>query len=109
MSYTAVELMPEWYSKGISKQAGDEEITLRKKTLSEIIPIDSKSKWVDIMKIYLSLINAGNKEYTAVVDLLKKNDDNFNVQNENLIKVLCGCAIAQKMESNNSYISDTLA
>lgn len=109
MSYTAVDLMPEWYSKAISKQAGDEEITLRKKTMSEIIPIDSKSIWVDIVKIYLSLTKAGTTEYTAIVDLLKKDDDNFNVQNENLIKVLCGCAIAQKMDLNESYISDALA
>lgn len=109
MSYTAVEMMPEWYSKGISKQAENEEITLRKNALSEIIQVKTKITWVDIVKIYLSLIKAETSEYAAVVDLLRKNDENFNVQNENLIKVLCGCAIAQKIELNDSYISDTLA
>jgi len=40
---------------------------------------------------------------------VKDGDINFPVENENLVRVIIGCTIAQKIEKNDSYISDLLA
>lgn len=109
MTFTAIQLFPDWYKKGLNKDVQDEELTIRKQAISEILKINEKLTWINLLKVYLGLFNSQNIEYSQIVKLVSLGDDNFQVQSENLVKVISGCAIAQKIDLRDSYISDMLS
>lgn len=109
MSHKAVELFPSWYSKGVNKEVTDSELNLRRTAITEILKIDDKAVWIKILRVYASIDRLNSDAYTEVVDLVRNGDVNFLIENENLVRVISGCAIAQKIEQNNTWISDLLA
>lgn len=109
MTHTAAELFPGWYNKGINKEATADEISLRKKAIAEIMKITEKATWLKLLKVYLGLSKYGSTEYSEVVDLVKKGDEAFSIQNDNLVRLLTGSAIAHKIDENASFLSDFLA
>jgi GTPase-associated system helical domain len=109
MIHTSTELFPGWYNKGINKEASSDELTIRRKAISEAIKITKAEIWISFLKVFLKRAVFGSDEYNAVVELVKVGDDNFPIQNENLVTLLAGSIIAHKIDENDSYVADFLA
>ncbi|HWK06224.1 MAG TPA: GTPase-associated system all-helical protein GASH [Puia sp.] len=109
MSHTAVELFPSWYTRGVSKDVSEVELNIRRDAIAGILKINDKVFWIKMLKVYVGIERLNSSAYTEIVDNVRKGDVNFLIQNENVVRVISGCAIAQKIEENQSYISDMLA
>ena len=108
MTYTATELFQDWYSEGLKKEIDSEDVNLKRKAVSNILNESDYTFWIDLVKLYYGFLKSDEKNYKLFVDFFKKEDENFPVQNNyNLLQILAGSAIAQKMEQDdgaNSYI-----
>lgn len=109
MNFTATDLFPDWYQKGINKDVTTEELAIRKGAILEIITITDKTTWINVLKVYLGICKFECEEYNQVVEFVRKGDENFQVQNENLVRTIAGCAIGQKIDQNDHLLSDVLS
>lgn len=109
MKYTAKELFPSWYNKGVNKDASTDELALRRKTLDDISKKNDKKFWIAALHVFLGVLKPDDAGYDNVVSIVKGDDINFLLQDQNLIRVILGCAIAEKIDANSNFISDFLA
>lgn len=109
MSHTAVDLFPGWYTKGINREPSPTEFNIRKKAIADIVKSNDVGFWLNLLKVYLGTKEFNSTEYNQIVEAAKKGDENFNIQDVHLVRLLSGCSIAQKIEANGSHISYLLA
>jgi len=109
MNYSAKALFSDWYNSTTKREAPVEELQNRRKIIDGFIKEGDINFWLGLLKIYLGISGQTTPEYIALVDKFKSNDDFFSVTNTNLLRMLAGCSVAEKIEENGSYISDMLA
>jgi hypothetical protein len=109
MIHKATDLIPGWYNDSVNKEVLPDELALRRKAINDLYESEDVALWIKLLKVYLNNAKFGSSEYSDVLEHVKKGDDNFAIQNENLTQTIAGCAIAQKMEDETSYISDIIA
>jgi hypothetical protein len=109
MNHTAQDLFTSWYNKGVNKEAGSEELNIRRNAIQAILAIKDRQFWIKMLKVYLGISKFDSSDYNQVLEHVKKGDENFSIQNENVVRLISGCAIAQKIDINDSYICDFLA
>ncbi len=109
MSYSAKDLFPDHYTEGIKRDASPEELKSRRQTIERLLPETGVLVWIIYLKIYLGITKEDDESYLKIVDEFKKDDENFLVKNTNLLRLLLGLAIMEKIEKNDSYVSDFLA
>ncbi|WP_316801595.1 GTPase-associated system all-helical protein GASH [Pedobacter frigidisoli] len=109
MSYSAKALFTDWYNTATKKESSKEELQSRRKIIDGYFKDNTTGFWLGLLKIYLGISKETSPEYIDLVDKFKSNDELFSVQNTNLLRLLAGCSIAEKIEENRSYLSDMLA
>ncbi|WP_295769314.1 GTPase-associated system all-helical protein GASH [uncultured Mucilaginibacter sp.] len=108
MNYSAKDLFPDHYTEGIKRDASPEELKMRRATIDRLLPETDILKWVLYIKIYWGIVKEENSEYLSVVEEFKTDDENFLVKNNNLLRLLLGLLIIEKIEQNSTFISDFL-
>jgi hypothetical protein len=73
-----------------------------------MLKVPEISFWINLLKVYLGNAKFNSSEYNQIVEHVKYGDENFAIQNENIVKLLTGCTIAIKMDEKNSRIADCL-
>lgn len=109
MSYSAKALFSDWYNTGLKRETPVEELQQRRKIIDGYMKDTDVDFWLGLLKIYLGINTQNSAEYISLVDKFKSNDEFFSVTNTNLLRLLAGCSIAEKIEENASYLSDMLA
>jgi GTPase-associated system-like protein len=109
MNHTASELIPGWYSKGVNRDVSSDEMGIRRNSINEMAKSDNVAFWLNCLKVYLNNSSFAQPEYTFIVEYAKAGDDNFSIQNENLVRIICGCAIGQKIDEKDSDIAQLLS
>lgn len=109
MNHSAAELFATWYNKGVNKEAPPEELTIRRKALEKMLKNTDKVFWVKALKVFLGLSKIESADFNELLESAREGDENFSLHNDHLVRLICGCAIAQKIEANDSWISDLLA
>lgn len=106
MRYTAKQLFPDWYREAVKKEVSIEELDNRRKGIEGIIAKNERDFWTMLLIVYLGFDNINEETLAELVNFFKKEDDYFSTKNDNLLRTLLGCAIAEKIELNNSWVSD---
>jgi hypothetical protein len=109
MNQTAKALFTDWYNAGIKKEATAEELKPKRQAIDKILLEKSKDLWVDIANVYFGFYNENEEGFQRVAKYFKDVDDFFPLKNVNLLRVLSGCLIAEKIEKNDAWASDILA
>lgn len=109
MNYSAHDMFADWYNQGLKKEASNEELTSRRTVLDKILGSSDPTFWLNALGVFLGLVKADDPIYKQLASEFKEQDDFFSLTNENLLRLLIGCAIAEKIEENANYVSDLLA
>lgn len=101
MNYTAKDYFPDWY-KAAKLEVTKEIIKWRLDAINEVIKIEKKGFWLDVVRIAVGLppvIANTQKEFTSI---FRKTDNSFPISNnENLLKVLAGITLCFKLEAED--------
>jgi hypothetical protein len=109
MIETAKSLFADWYTAGIKKDASIEDMKPKREAIEKIILIDDRVFWTDVLMVYLGFISENDEGFKKIAQYFKNADEYFQLKNVHLLRLLCGCAIAEKIDANNSWTCDYLA
>lgn len=109
MNQTSKSLFTDWYNAGLKKEAGLEELKLRREAIDKILKENTYDFWLNIAQVYLGLSDENSEAFQDIASRFKSVDDLFPLKNVNLLRVLSGCLIAEKMEINDNLSCDVLS
>lgn len=109
MSYKAIELFPDWYSKAVNRDVSLEETALRKSAIDAIGNLSDKETWIKFLDVYLGISDAKNPSYADVLGQVKGADPNFPLQGQHLVRLLAGMAIVNKIGLDDDWLCPWLA
>jgi hypothetical protein len=101
MNYTAEDHFPTWY-KSAKVASTNELIKARLEAINELVTNEDISFWQDVIRISVGFDPADTKTTSKFVKPFLEADTSFPVtNNENLLKVLAGCALCFKLEAED--------
>lgn len=107
---SAKALFPDWYSRGIKRPVDPSEISILRSVIEKILSKEDKLFWIDLVRLFLGFTSVDDPAVVGFNNLFKEADENFPItNNRNLLRLLAGCTIAQKIELNDSTLSDLLS
>ncbi|MBW8683514.1 GTPase-associated system all-helical protein GASH [Chitinophaga rhizophila] len=106
MSFTAKQLFPDWYKEAVKKEVQREELDNRRKGIDAITSRGERDFWNMLLKVYLGFKEINEDSVAELVNFFKAEDEYFSTKNDHLLRTLLGCAIAEKIELNDTCVSD---
>jgi hypothetical protein len=110
MNHSAKDLFPDWYAKGLKKEVSSEELNSRRTTIERLLKQKELNFWLDTVKVYYGILGQESSIWTELAVAFKEDDINFPLQqNENILRLLSGSLLSQKIELNDSWNCDAIA
>lgn len=109
MNETAKSLFADWYTAGIKNNASADEMKPKREAIEKILSIKDRAVWTDVLLVYLGFLAENEDGFKRVAQYFKDADEYFQLKNVHLLRLLSGCAIAEKLDANDSWVSDFLA
>lgn len=105
MSYSAKSLFSDWYIQGVKYEVNEQELVARKKAAATVVGLKKPEIWYDIVKIFYGLLPEQSATYQLIVSEFKKEDDDFPLlKNHHVVRLLAGCILAQKIETEDAAL-----
>ena len=109
MKESAKSLFADWYTAGIKKDASAEEMKPKREAIEKMLLVKDRSVWTDTLLVYLGFLSENEDGFKRIAQYFKNVDEYFQLKNVHLLRLLAGCVIAEKLDANDSWISDYLA
>ncbi|WP_201980427.1 GTPase-associated system all-helical protein GASH [Hymenobacter rubidus] len=108
MTTTAKDQLPRWIEAVAKKEIPSAQLELRQGTISKLLGKTHLPYWIGLIKLFSGFSDEDGPEFNDLMKEFFKDDDNFPLKNNSqLVRVLAGSLLAQKIESR-STLSDTL-
>lgn len=109
MHYPAKDLFREWYSQSVKIALDSPEINLRQASIDRLIANSSSTFWLDSVRLFYGILEEMQPTYQQYVKECREDDSSFPLRNnQNLLRTIAGCVVAQKIESGRSALNDVL-